>query len=132
VTNVLKATVLILEDEEIVRRSTSRILRGEGYEVLEAESAQQARAIVDGLRKPIALLLSDLELREGLQGREAANMLQSLRPEMRVLFMSGSHGAHHREQLEKAETFFLTKPFDRRRLLELVGFVLEGWKAPTA
>jgi len=125
-----KPAILVLDDEPIIRKSIGRQLRAAGYDAHEAESAAEARIVVDGLRKPIALLLSDLELRDGLQGREAANMLQALRPEMRVLFMSGSHGAHFRQQLQKTEMFFLNKPFDQKRLLELVGLVLEGWKAP--
>jgi DNA-binding NtrC family response regulator len=120
-------TVLVLEDDPIVRSSIARILRREGYDVLEAETPAEARLIVDKLRRPIALLVCDLELK-GLQGREAAIMLQALRPEMRVLFMSGGSGAHFHEQIQKEHRYFLKKPFDRRRLLELVGYVLEGWR----
>ncbi len=57
-------------------------------------------------------------------------MLQALRPEMRVLFMSGSDGALFREQLEREHRYFLRKPFSRARLLECVRFVLEGWQEP--
>lgn len=128
-TNVPKPVVLVLENDEIILRSTGRILRAEGYDAYEALSPQEARAIVDGIKKPIGLLLCDLDL-DGLHGREASIMLQAHRPEMRVLFMSGSDSAHFRWQLEKEHVHFLRKPFDRKRLVELVGRVLEGWKAP--
>jgi DNA-binding NtrC family response regulator len=105
------------------------MLRREGYDVIDAETPAEARLIAEKLRKPIALLLCDLQLEQGLQGREAANMLQAIRPEMRVLFMSGAYDAHHRDQLEKKEQYFLSKPFDQERLLDVVGRVLEGWKA---
>jgi CheY-like chemotaxis protein len=124
-----KSTVLVLENEPVVLRSTARLLRNEGYAVHEAASPQEARTIVERILEPISLLICDLEL-DGLQGREAAIMLQALRPEMRVLFMSGSDGAHFREQLEREHRYFLRKPFGRTRLLECVTFVLEGWREP--
>jgi DNA-binding NtrC family response regulator len=125
-----KATILILENEPIVLRSTAKILREEGYEVYEAASAPEAHVVVDAVRKAFPLLICDLAL-DGLQGRDAAATLQSLRPEMRVLFMmSGSDGARFRPQLERERRYFLRKPFDRRRLLECVAFVLGGWAQP--
>lgn len=130
-TTVLKPsfTVLVLEDDPIVRGSIAWVLRREGYDVLDAQTSAEARLIADKLRRPIALLLCGLELK-GLKGREAASMLQALRPEMRVLFMSGSPNAEFHEQVQKTEQLFLQRPFDPRRLLELVGHVLEGWKMP--
>jgi len=123
------SAVLILENEPVVLRSTARMLRNEGYEVYEAASPQEARTIVERTPRPISLLICDLEL-DGLQGREAVIMLQAIRPEMRVLFMSGSDGAHFRVELEREHRYFLRKPFARTRLLECVSFVLEGWQEP--
>jgi DNA-binding NtrC family response regulator len=121
-------TVLILENDLIILQSTARILRREGYDVYEAESPADAKIIAEGLRKPIALLLCDLDL-NGIYGRDAANMLQSLRPEMRVLFMSGGDSVQFRRELERTERFYLKKPFDGRLLLEAVAQKLHGWKA---
>jgi DNA-binding NtrC family response regulator len=120
-------TVLILENDPIFLRSIAGILRREGYDVYEAESPAEARIIVDGLRKPIALLLCDLDL-NGIYGRDAANVLQSLRPEMRVLFMSGGDSVQFRRDLERTERFYLKKPFDSVRLLELIALKLQGWR----
>jgi len=121
-------TVLILENDPIILQSSARILRREGYDVYEAETPAEARIIVDGLRKPIALLLCDLDL-NGIYGRDAANLLQALRPEMRVLFMSGGDSVQFRRELERTDRFYLKKPFDGRRLLEAVARKLHGWKA---
>jgi len=121
-------TVLVLENDPIILRSAAGILRREGYDVYEAETPADARVIVDGLRKPIALLLCDLDL-NGIYGRDAANMLQALRPEMRILFMTGADSIQYRRELERTESLYLKKPFDRRRLLEVVAMRLEGWKS---
>ncbi len=120
-------TVLVLENDPIILRSTAGILRRVGYDVYEAESPAEARIIVDGLRKSIALLLCDLDL-NGIHGRDAANVLQALRPEMRVLFMSGGDSVQFRRDLERTERLYLKKPFDNRRLLEAVARKLDGWK----
>lgn len=121
------STILVLDNDGITLNSTARILRREGYDVYEAETPAQARIIVDGLRKPVALLICDLDL-NGIHGRDAANALQSLRPDMRVLFMSGGDSVQFRRDLERTEPFYLKKPFDSRRLLEAVAFKLAGWK----
>jgi DNA-binding NtrC family response regulator len=121
------ATVLVLENDPIFLRSIAGVLRREGYDVYESESPAEARIIVDGLRKPIALLLCDLDL-NGIYGRDAANVLQALRPEMRVLFMSGGDSVQFRRELERNERFYLKKPFDSTRLLELIALKLQGWR----
>jgi DNA-binding NtrC family response regulator len=121
------ATVLVLENDPIFLRSIAGVLRREGYDVYEAESPAEARIIVDGLRKPIALLVCDLDL-NGIYGRDAANALQALRPEMRVLFMSGGDSVQFRRELERTERIYLKKPFDVSQLLELIAFKLQGWK----
>lgn len=121
-------TVLVLENDPIILQSTARILRREGFDVYEAESPAEAKIIVEGVRKPIALLLCDLDL-NGIHGRDAANMLLAVKPEMRVLFMSGGDSIQFRSELERTERLYLKKPFDQRRLLEVVGLKLQGWKA---
>jgi DNA-binding response OmpR family regulator len=120
-------TVLVLENDPIFLRSIAGVLRREGYDVYEAETPAEARIIVDGLRKPIALLVCDLDL-NGIYGRDAANALQALRPEMRVLFMSGGDSVQFRRELERTERLYLKKPFDATQLLELIAFKLQGWK----
>jgi PAS domain S-box-containing protein len=80
--------ILLVEDEEGVRVLTAEILRELGFEVLEASDGPSALAL---LRRDthIALLLTDVGLPGGLNGRQVAEQARELRPELRVLFTTG-------------------------------------------
>ena len=81
-------TVLIVEDEDIVRRVATKGLLKLGYTVLQARNAKEALETAAGYEQPIHLLLTDVVM-PGMNGRTLAEMLASLRPAMRVLYMSG-------------------------------------------
>jgi len=83
-----RETVLVTEDEEIVRRVTSRMLQREGYHVLEAENGKQALDMAEHCREPINLLLTDVVMPE-MNGRQLAEQLRKNHPETKVLYMSG-------------------------------------------
>jgi hypothetical protein len=83
-----RETVLLVEDEAGVRAFAKTALRRFGYRIVEAESAESALKLVEHFQDPIHLLLTDLVL-PGENGCELAVRLTSVRPEMRVLFMSG-------------------------------------------
>jgi len=119
-------TILVLDDDPVIRRVMDRILSGQGYEVLSAGRAHEARRVLDEHEGPIDLLLCDLVLPD-LSGREAANLLMARRPELRVIFTSGysSHGSF-RGELAHADWAFLAKPFEPAQLLEVVAAALEG------
>ena len=104
-------TVLLVEDEMSVRRLTHQFLEGNGYHVLEAMEGREAMRVSEHYDGPIHLLLTDVVM-PGMSGCELVKTLAPLRPEMRVLYMSGytddaitGHG-----NLERASTF-LQKPF---------------------
>jgi hypothetical protein len=80
-------TVLLVEDEEAVRRACQRILERAGYRVLVASSGSQALAEMSD--EPVDLLLTDVVMPGGLSGRDLAQRLQRDQPDLRVLFMSG-------------------------------------------
>jgi two-component system, cell cycle sensor histidine kinase and response regulator CckA len=113
-------TVLVVEDEAAVRQLTGRILSENGYRVIDAADGYRARILCDQFQGEIDLLLSDVVM-PGMSGRQVAEQLRSLRPELRVLYMSGHAGDvldHH--GLAGPEMPLLQKPFDTTRLLASV------------
>jgi two-component system cell cycle sensor histidine kinase/response regulator CckA len=80
-------TVLVVEDEDAVRNACRRILERAGFHVLEASNGSQVLAELGD--EPIDLLLTDVIMPGGLSGRDLAERMQQVRPELRVLFMSG-------------------------------------------
>ena len=110
-------TILLVEDEEIVRRITSRILKSAGYAVLEAGTAQEALGLAG---KGFDLLLTDIVL-PGLSGTELAILLAKDRPELKVVYMSGyTDNQDIRDILSRPENRFLQKPFTSACLLDQV------------
>jgi CheY-like chemotaxis protein len=104
-------TVLLVEDEEAVRSMVSKVLQNKGYRVLEASHGNEALEVCDKFEGPIHLMVTDVIMPQ-MSGRELAERLAIMRPEMRVLYMSGypdntivQHGV-----LEPG-TAFLQKPF---------------------
>jgi len=81
-------TVLLVEDDEEVRRYAREVLAGHGYAVLEAGEASEALRVADGHRGPIHLLLTDVVMPK-LGGVELASQFKAQRPEAKVLFVSG-------------------------------------------
>jgi signal transduction histidine kinase/type II secretory pathway pseudopilin PulG len=80
-------TVLVVEDEDAVRNACRRILERAGFHVLEASNGSQVLAELAD--EPIDLLLTDVIMPGGLSGRDLAERMQRIRPDLRVLFMSG-------------------------------------------
>jgi two-component system, cell cycle sensor histidine kinase and response regulator CckA len=113
-------TVLVVEDEAAVRELTGRILSENGYRVIDAADGYRARILCDQFQGEIDLLLSDVVM-PGLSGRQVAEQLRTLRPGLKVLYMSGHAGDvldHH--GFNGHEMPLLEKPFDRHRLLASV------------
>ncbi|MDZ7698917.1 MAG: PAS domain S-box protein [Deltaproteobacteria bacterium] len=105
-------TILVVEDEEQVRNLAVTILTGYGYRVLTAGNGPEAVETAEGHEGPIHLLLTDVVMPGGMNGRELADALTGLRPEMKVLFMSGytDNAIGHHGDLD-AGVNFLQKPF---------------------
>jgi two-component system cell cycle sensor histidine kinase/response regulator CckA len=121
-------TVLLVEDEDGVRKLARRILERQGYAVLEAAGGAEALDIAEQHREPIHLLLTDVVM-PAMGGRQLSERLVERRPGTRVLFMSG----YTADQLlphdrSGAEVAFLPKPFDSKALTAAVRAVLD---APT-
>lgn len=119
-------TVLLVEDDAPVRELAERILQSCGYRVLVAGDGLQALQVTERHDGPIHLLLSDVVM-PYMRGSELAAQLLPLRPEMRVLYMSGyTDGAIAEQGVLPPDTFFLAKPFTIEGLTETVRHVLDG------
>ena len=118
-------TILLVEDEEAVRRLVRMVLEGKGYGVLEA-SGWQAALEIAGQQKTIHLVITDVVM-PGVGGPELASRLEAARPGIRVLFMSGyTDSAVVNHGLLSPVTAFLQKPFTPDGLTRKVREVLSS------
>jgi two-component system cell cycle sensor histidine kinase/response regulator CckA len=119
-------TVLLVEDEEQVRIVTATILRRVGYHVLEAKNGGEALLTCELHAGRIDLLLTDV-IMPMMSGPQLAGRLAPLRPEMKVLYMSGfTDNAMVRDGVVAQDVHFLQKPAGPRALLTSVREVLDG------
>ncbi|MCI0355109.1 MAG: PAS domain S-box protein [Acidobacteria bacterium] len=119
-------TVLLVEDEESVRKLAAHCLREQGYTVLEASQGTEALQLCRERADPIHLLVTDVVM-PGMGGRDLADQLIALRPDARVLFVSGYTGnaiVHH--GILDPGTFLLSKPFRPLDLAQKVREVLDA------
>jgi signal transduction histidine kinase len=122
-------TVLLVEDEDDVRRLTAGILEDAGYTVLATGREREARARLAAHDGSVHLLLTDVIL-PGASGPELARELVARHPGMRVLFMSGyTHDELTRSGADPDEIELLTKPFTPLGLLGRVRQVLDPSRA---
>lgn len=120
------ACVLLVEDDDGVRGLARVILAGHGYRVLEAITPGDALLICEQFVEPIDLMLTDVVMPR-MSGRELAERLAPLRPEMKVLFMSGYTDdaiVHH--GVQSAMMAFVQKPLMPDELLAKIRQVLQA------
>jgi CheY-like chemotaxis protein len=121
-----RETVLLTEDEEQVRRMTRIILEMNGYHVLEAGGGEEALSIYEQHAGRIDLVITDVVMPQ-MSGRELAQSLETLRPGIKVLYMSGyTDDAIVRHGLLGREIAFLQKPFTPDALTRKVREVLDA------
>jgi signal transduction histidine kinase len=118
-------TLLVVEDESAVQEVIERVLSGNGYRVLLACGGSEALRVSGEHEGPIDLLITDVVM-PGMGGREVASRLETSRPGLRVLFMSGytDDAISHHGILETGLKF-LQKPFTTDALLRKVREALE-------
>jgi PAS domain S-box-containing protein len=119
-------TILVVEDEEVVRVLACRGLREQGYTVIEARHGREALDVVERSRRPIDLVISDVVMPE-LSGRELGSRLRIMQPQLPVLFMSGYTGDDviQRGLLDPGMPF-QQKPFTPEGLARKVREMLDG------
>ena len=124
-------TIVLVEDEDLVRRLVSRLLEKEGYRVIEAGTAEEGLEILSNGEKA-DLLLTDITLPGGLNGIELGRRALEERRDLKLICMSGSGEEEMvTELLARAAgaAAFLGKPFSNGKLLETVGGMLDGASA---
>ena len=124
-------SILVLEDDISVRHLSVRVLRGLGYDVLEAANGDDAQQLIARrANKKIDLLLTDMVLPQ-MSGRQFADWLRTTSPNTKVVFISGylQESLHPGEQREEG-MFFLAKPFDPEQLATKIREALDS--APTS
>ena len=118
-------TILLAEDDEVLRTLTARILIAQGYNVLEASDGVEALRVAEGHTGALDLLTTDMVM-PSMGGHALANELSARRPGLKVLFVSGyTDDAVGRGELQPGDAF-LQKPVDPRQLARKVRQVLDG------
>jgi hypothetical protein len=119
-------TILVVEDDESVRRVSVRILRGMGFHVLNAADPAAALELVREWTGPLDLLFTDV-IMPGMNGRELAEEIHKIRPTLRVLYASGyTDDVELLRQLRENSVHFLQKPFTPTTLGAMIRAVLES------
>jgi two-component system, cell cycle sensor histidine kinase and response regulator CckA len=123
-----RETILIVEDEPVVRRLTVRALMERGYHVLEAADGESALEVARQHHRDLQLLVTDVVM-PGMNGKELADRLAGECPDLRVLYISGyAEHAVVRQGVLLEGIAFLSKPFDLSELARTVREILD--KAP--
>jgi PAS domain S-box-containing protein len=119
-------TILIVEDQAEVRNLTSRVLTKFGYRVLSAAGGKEALALCEKHNEMIHLMITDVVM-PGMTGRELAGRLAQMKPEMKVLYVSGytADAIAHQGMLDPGVAY-LPKPFSPDGLLRKVRELFAG------
>ncbi|MGP8201709.1 MAG: response regulator [Limisphaerales bacterium] len=130
VDNVLRngrETVLVAEDEDALREVVVKVLRVQGYYVLEASSGPHALEVWEQADRPVDLLLTDMVMPGGIMGSELAERLSSKCPRLKVIYTSGySPGMAGRDTSLLESRNFLSKPYSIGKLAQFVRECLDA------
>ena len=118
-------TILLAEDEEMVRNLTLRILKDAGYEVLVADNGEQAYKLWNQRHSDIDLVVMDVVMPK-MGGRELSQKIKQDQPDIRTLFISGYDSESFRTPLSTTDPVdLLLKPFNKESLLSRVREILD-------
>jgi len=122
-------TILVTEDDAAVRGIIVRVLRGCGYDVLEASAAQEAISVSQRTQERISLLVTDVVM-PGMKGPELVELLKDARPAMKVLYVSGYADGAFADSAAGPGARMLMKPFTPDALAAAVRSILDERPAP--
>ena len=121
------ATILLVEDEAMVRTVAERALARHGYKVLTANNGEEALERLEQAGEQVALLISDVVM-PLMDGPTMVREARKTHPDMPILFMSGYAEEQLRKSIDIANVAFLPKPFSVQELAEAVRRVLAAAK----
>ncbi len=117
-------TILLVEDDDSVRRFAERVLQDAGYDVRVAAHGAEAEAIARSVTNPLQLLVTDVVM-PGMSGPDLAERLERRWPSLRTLFVSGYTEERMSSSRLDSPSDFLAKPYGRQQLLESVRRLLD-------
>ena len=120
-------TLLVVEDDEDMRRMVTLTLSRFGYEVIEARNGVEAVRLWEQHGQRIALLLTDMVMPEGMTGLDLAERLRQLKPDLKIIVSSGySVDLLHQGAGKRAGVRFLAKPYQPTELARTIRAVLDS------
>lgn len=117
------STILVVEDETLVRMYGADLLEDAGFDVLEAADADEALAILNN-HDAVHVLFSDVDMPGSMDGLELAHLVQQRWPHIRLLLTSGNHQLSRDGLPPKGQ--FVRKPWTQEILVERIREVLKG------
>jgi two-component system, cell cycle sensor histidine kinase and response regulator CckA len=130
-TPINDTTILVVEDEEMLREFVSEALGTLGYHVLSAANGRDALNVWAEHRDEIDLLLTDVVMPESISGRQLAHTMMQDKPNLKVIFTSGYSSELFGSEFEREkEHLFLAKPYLPDRLAQTVAMHLQSQGAP--
>jgi len=120
-------TILLVEDEDPLRRLASKVLKRYGYTVLEAANGRDALRVWDEHQNHIDLLLTDMVMPEGIMGGELVDRLKRIKPGLKVIISSGHSSDLSRPNAPLSDSvLYLAKPYEVKALAATVRTCLDG------
>ena len=122
ITNADHPTILVTEDNELLRLSASELLEEHGYTVVEADSADEALKMMEK-RKDVRLLFTDIQMPPGCDGLELAREVHNRWPKVLIVITSGQVQPARAEIADDGR--FIRKPYSAKQLLGQIDEVLK-------
>ena len=119
-------TILLVEDEPDLRELVREILQGYSYNVISANNGVEALKVWDQHDGRVDLLLTDLVMPEGMNGRDLATRLRQRKPGLKIIYTSGYSAGVVGDEPSREDGLFLQKPYRPPALADLVRKCLDG------